>query len=121
MSEQNQFFIGLLPHKIMQPSLQFLFMIQRRINWIFGKGKNIIQYVTLADVIQYEPHHISLRVLMQLHSTATERQNNRCFKVLFIAGSQNISTGIRLPQPHFNERFFFQGKRVFFGENIRAL
>lgn len=54
------------------------------------KKENLNQNVTLADVIQSDFHYISLRMLMQLHSTATERQNNGSFKALFIALSQNI-------------------------------
>lgn len=56
------------------------------------KKENLNQNVTLADVIQSDFHYISLRMLMQLHSTATERQKNGSFKALFIACSQNIQS-----------------------------
>lgn len=75
-------------------------MTQMRIVGDFGAGgeeRNLKQNVTLADAIQSDFHYISLRMLMQLHSTATERQNNGSFKALFIAHSQNI----QLPS-HFN-------------------
>lgn len=74
-------------------------MIQMRIAVALEERKkkkkeecNLNQNVTLADVIQSDFHYISLRMLMQLHSTATERQNNGSFKVLFIAHSQNIQS-----------------------------
>lgn len=54
--------------------------------------RNLNQNVTLADAIQSYFHYISLQMLVQLHSTATERQNNGSFKALFIAHSPNIQS-----------------------------
>lgn len=63
-------------------------MIQMRIVGDFEEGKkkerNLNQNVTLADAIQSDFHYISLRMLMQLHSTATERQNNGSFKAYLL-------------------------------------